>query len=93
MLPQILRIVNRFWKNGNDLYNQSTIVRIVSHVAFGLVAGFARADMLSQEKVDILRKGAVRFLSVKANLFDDILVQRNADFLFQRSHLLSPHRI
>ena len=79
MLPQILRIVNRFWKNGNDLYNQSTIVRIVSHVTFGLVAGFARADMLSQEKVDILRKGAVRFLGKKANLFDDILIQRNAD--------------
>ena len=82
MLPQILRIVNRFWKKGNDLYNQSTIVRMGSLVAFGLVAGFARDDMLSEEKVDILRKGTVRFLGKKANLFDDILIQRNADTFF-----------
>ena len=53
-----------------------------SLVAFGLVAGFARDDMLSEEKVDILRKGTVRFLGKKANLFDDILIQRNADTFF-----------
>ena len=50
-----------------------------SLVAFGFVAGFTRADMLSEEKIDILRKGTVRFLGKKANLFDDILIQRDAD--------------
>ena len=87
MLPQILRIVNRFWK-------KETIYTIKVQ-SFGWdhssLLGFARADMLSEEKVDILRKGTVRFLGKKANLFDDILIQRDANFLFQRSHLLSPH--
>ena len=50
-----------------------------SLVAFGLVAGFACDDLLSEEKVDILRKGTVRFLGKKANLFDDILIQRDTD--------------
>ena len=61
-----------------------------SLVAFDLVAGFTRADMLSEEKVDILRKGTVRFLGKKANLFDDILIQRDADTFLERlqsSHL------
>ena len=83
MLPQNRQIVNRFWKIETIYTIKVQSFRMGLLVAFGLVAGFTRADMLSEEKVDILRKGTVRFLGKKANLFDDILIQRDANFLFK----------
>ena len=68
-------------------YNRSAL----SGVLAAFAARLADADVLAQEKVDILREGTVRLLGIKADFLDDILIQRDTDFLFQRTHKPSPH--